>query len=169
MISFFPPPGFLWPSVLSCWDYRKVVSEYKDRLLLSSSISANMKCKTREKAKVDLRSLCGSSGSLWTKRPPHRICSGFWALLRNLPLRILQRENFVPRKRQGMAITLRRLCFILGAFALIVSQVGGQTMQHAGQLSSAQFSPDSRWVVTTSKDYTARLWDANTGQAVASL
>ena len=68
-----------------------------------------------------------------------------------------------------MAITLRRLCFILGAFALIVSQVGGQTMQHAGQLSSAQFSPDSRWVVTTSKDYTARLWDANTGQAVASL
>jgi WD40 repeat protein len=42
-------------------------------------------------------------------------------------------------------------------------------MQHAGQVSSAQFSPDSRWVVTTSKDYTARLWDANTGQAVASL
>ena len=39
-------------------------------------------------------------------------------------------------------------------------------MQHAGQVSSAQFSPDSRWVVTTSKDYTARLWDANTGQAV---
>jgi WD40 repeat protein len=39
-------------------------------------------------------------------------------------------------------------------------------MQHAGEVNSAQFSPDGRWLVTASKDYTARLWDGTTGQAV---
>jgi WD40 repeat protein len=42
----------------------------------------------------------------------------------------------------------------------------GQTMQHEGAVTSAQFSPDGRWVVTASKDYTARVWDATTGRAV---
>jgi hypothetical protein len=64
------------------------------------------------------------------------------------------------------AKTLRRLCFSLAAVAAIASPVLGQTMQHAGEVKSAQFSPDGRWVVTASKDYTARLWDATTGQAV---
>ena len=60
-----------------CWGLSEGSLKKRDRLLLSSLISAKMKCKTREKAKVDLRSLCGSSGSLWTKRPPHRIFAGF--------------------------------------------------------------------------------------------
>jgi hypothetical protein len=52
------------------------------------------------------------------------------------------------------AKTLRRLCFSLAAVAAIASPVLGQTMQHAGEVKSAQFSPDGRWVVTASKDYT---------------
>jgi WD40 repeat protein len=41
----------------------------------------------------------------------------------------------------------------------------GQPMRHAAEVKSAQFSPDGRWIVTASSDYTARLWDGTTGQA----
>ena len=39
-------------------------------------------------------------------------------------------------------------------------------MQHAAEVSSAQFSPDGKWLLTASEDNTARLWDATTGQAL---
>jgi dipeptidyl aminopeptidase/acylaminoacyl peptidase len=39
-------------------------------------------------------------------------------------------------------------------------------MKHDDQVSSARFSPDGKWVVTASKDNTARVWDSQTGQAV---
>jgi WD40 repeat protein/serine/threonine protein kinase len=35
---------------------------------------------------------------------------------------------------------------------------------HTGDVTSAQFSPDSRLILTTSTDGTARLWDAATGE-----
>ncbi|HKI33834.1 MAG TPA: protein kinase [Gemmataceae bacterium] len=35
---------------------------------------------------------------------------------------------------------------------------------HTGNVTSAQFSPDSRAILTTSTDRTARLWDAATGE-----
>jgi WD40 repeat protein len=44
--------------------------------------------------------------------------------------------------------------------------LAGQIMEHEGEVRSAQFSLDGRLVVTASKDYTARVWDATTGQAV---
>ena len=69
-------------------------------------------------------------------------------------------------KRLATAKTLRRLCITLVAFAVTASLAFGQTMEHAREVNSAQFSRDGRRVVTTSKDYTARLWDATTGQAI---
>ncbi|MBV9123333.1 MAG: protein kinase, partial [Planctomycetes bacterium] len=35
---------------------------------------------------------------------------------------------------------------------------------HAGAVTAAVFSPDSRWLVTTSTDGTARVWDVATGE-----
>ncbi len=37
-------------------------------------------------------------------------------------------------------------------------------MPHAGSVFSASFSPDGGRLVTASEDFTARLWDAHTGQ-----
>ena len=39
-------------------------------------------------------------------------------------------------------------------------------MRHDGEVNSAQFSADGRWVVTASYDHTARVWDAATGKAL---
>jgi WD40 repeat protein len=43
------------------------------------------------------------------------------------------------------------------------------TLGHAAWLSFAEFSPDGSRVVTASSDGTARLWDATTGAAIATL
>ena len=39
-------------------------------------------------------------------------------------------------------------------------------MKHEGAVVSAQFSPDGQRVLTASGEYSARLWDATTGQAL---
>jgi WD40 repeat protein len=40
---------------------------------------------------------------------------------------------------------------------------------HLGYVSSAAYSPDGKRIVTASEDKTARLWDAETGKAIAVL
>ncbi|HWF87327.1 MAG TPA: hypothetical protein VN659_00785 [Pyrinomonadaceae bacterium] len=40
---------------------------------------------------------------------------------------------------------------------------------HTGQVNSASFSPDSRLIVTASADNTARVWNVDTGESIASL
>ena len=42
-----------------------------------------------------------------------------------------------------------------------------EPMKHENIVTSAQFSPDGRWVVTASDDNTARVWDAATGKPVS--
>ncbi len=42
----------------------------------------------------------------------------------------------------------------------------GKPMGHEDSVESAQFSPDSQWVVTASMDKTARLWSATSGAPV---
>src|SRR6266566_1919552 len=44
-----------------------------------------------------------------------------------------------------------------------------QVWFHNDVLRDAKFSPDGRWVLTTSDDATARVWDATTGEAVSPL
>jgi WD40 repeat protein len=57
-----------------------------------------------------------------------------------------------------------RFGFPLAALAFLAGQLVGQTMQHEAEVKAAQFSPNGRWVVTASKDHTARVWDAATGK-----
>src|SRR5262252_8105893 len=42
----------------------------------------------------------------------------------------------------------------------------GAPMQHYALIFSAQFSPDGQRIVTASKDGTARLWDAASGDPI---
>jgi WD40 repeat protein len=44
----------------------------------------------------------------------------------------------------------------------------GNASKHGGAVSSICFSPDSRWLVSGSRDGTVRMWDCGTGQAVGS-
>ena len=40
---------------------------------------------------------------------------------------------------------------------------------HTGPIYSAAYSPDGRWIVTASRDGTARVWDAQSGQEMMEL
>ena len=42
------------------------------------------------------------------------------------------------------------------------------TLRHEKAVHSAEFSPDGRRIITASRDRTARLWDAATGQSLGT-
>jgi WD40 repeat protein len=44
----------------------------------------------------------------------------------------------------------------------------GKPLRHDGFVFSASISPDGKWVITTSSDQTARLWEAATGKLILS-
>ena len=44
-----------------------------------------------------------------------------------------------------------------------------QLKGHTSSVMNAAFSPDGKWVVTASKDNTARVWEAATGRSLATL
>ncbi len=51
---------------------------------------------------------------------------------------------------------------------LFDEQTHSIAFEHARPVSSAAFSPDGRWVVTSSDDGTARVWDAKSGAPISS-
>ncbi|MGA2247024.1 MAG: protein kinase [Verrucomicrobiota bacterium] len=61
----------------------------------------------------------------------------------------------------GNSAVLARLATLLTYHTWMVPTL---TLKHKGWVLSAQFSPDGRRMVTASADYTARVWDAQTGQ-----
>jgi WD40 repeat protein len=56
-----------------------------------------------------------------------------------------------------------------GLVALQVAPRLGRLHGHTGAVNSAVFSPDGTRLVTASADKTARIWDAKTGQVIATL
>jgi len=50
---------------------------------------------------------------------------------------------------------------------LFDEQTHSVAFEHAGEVTSAAFSPDGKWVVTASDDGTARVWDAKSGAPVS--
>ena len=55
------------------------------------------------------------------------------------------------------------------ASTVLACRTVGQTMQHEAEVKRRIQPPDRRWVVTTSKDYTARLWERPSGCAAPLL
>lgn len=54
--------------------------------------------------------------------------------------------------------------FIIAQQAKLMPPVG-----HADAVNSARFSPNGKWIVTASSDYTAKIWEATTGLLVIDL
>lgn len=53
--------------------------------------------------------------------------------------------------------------------SLVESHVRATMRGHEGYVYSAEFSPDSKFVLTTAQDMTARLWETETGRPVAVM
>ena len=73
-----------------------------------------------------------------------------------------------PRKSDSRASMLPVALDALGA-AVAESRERGVLRGHEGYVWSAAFSSDGARIVTASKDYTARVWDAATGKPIAKL
>jgi WD40 repeat protein len=60
-----------------------------------------------------------------------------------------------------------------GEAAWVSDPGGGKVVRklegHTGRVNSASFSPDSQLIVTASADNTARVWNAQTGESIATL
>ncbi len=71
----------------------------------------------------------------------------------------------VLRQDPSNGLAASRIFFALNqrSFALPLTEF----LKHDQQVVSAQYSPDSQRVVTASRDRTARIWDARTGEALA--
>lgn len=51
----------------------------------------------------------------------------------------------------------------------LYGEFGGDREFHSGDINSAGFSPDGRFIVTASQDATARVWNAHTGEFLETL
>lgn len=58
---------------------------------------------------------------------------------------------------------------VIRAGLLNLSNVDGVLMGHTAPVKSAQYSPDGRFILTTSEDQIARLWDAGSRRIVSQL
>ena len=48
-------------------------------------------------------------------------------------------------------------------------EIDNHRMQHDGRMTGLNFSQDGKWIVTSSADHTARIWNVQTGEALAVM
>lgn len=63
------------------------------------------------------------------------------------------------------------LCIAMEDFSLSVVDLDTKTLVrrfqgHTGQVTDATFSPDSRWIISSSMDCTIRTWDLPSAQLI---
>jgi WD40 repeat protein/predicted Ser/Thr protein kinase len=97
-----------------------------------------------------------------------------WALQSAAPpleppilFRPIMRVAFSPSERQLVALSPGQnpIAWDLDEVDRVVRLEGG----HTGPVTCVDYSPDGRFIVTTSKDGTARVWDAQSGKQISTL
>ena len=58
---------------------------------------------------------------------------------------------------------------VWNANGTIQRELGDEATRHTGSISSVQFSADGKWVLSSSWDGTAKIWDPKTGKLLAVL
>jgi WD40 repeat protein len=77
--------------------------------------------------------------------------------------------EFSPDGRQVVTVFGNGPPFIERVWDATTGQVLFALMGHENRITSAAFSPDGKWLITTSSDKTARIWDAATGELLKTL
>ena len=129
---------------------------------------------------VIMLAVCGLAWAIWQARDTEKReilvttsladkanRDGYYDRAMRVALQGLPRPGALPWSSGWSSVAVRGLEAKLAGSAMLSRHVA--RMAHEGRVRSAAFSPDGARVVTASDDNTARVWDAASGQEIASL
>ena len=85
------------------------------------------------------------------------------------PSKVLSRNSLAPQRLLVSAAFLFAVLFTAAGGTAIVAHSQTVFQGHTDALTSAVISPDGRRVLTGSEDKTARLWETDNGQLLATF
>jgi WD40 repeat protein/serine/threonine protein kinase/tetratricopeptide (TPR) repeat protein len=97
-----------------------------------------------------------------------------WDARTGQPERTLEAKSTTNRRNSRKAVFSPNGRFVLGynfdarLYRVDTGARVGQELTHGMALTDAAFSPDGKWLVTTSYDHKARIWDAATTSPIGS-
>lgn len=104
-----------------------------------------------------------------TKFCSNLIIQCFFCVIGNKILTELQLEepvSFLRTHHESSMIALALEDFSIHILDLDTRTIVRKFVGHTGQLNDATFSPDSRWLITSSMDCTIKTWNIPSGQLI---